>query len=68
MKKKKTYFVAILKETNDICIATTKSSIASFLGISYKTVYRQFINNEWYENKSYIIYKGVSITKIKRHK
>jgi hypothetical protein len=63
---KKVYFIGLIKETDEISIATTKSIIARFLNINTKTIYRQLNISNPYSNNKYTIWKNVPITKLKK--
>ena len=58
-RKNITEYIGILKENNSIATASTKSGIAWFLGVSYRTIHRHIDNTDYYECEKYIIYKNV---------
>ena len=58
-RKKINNYVAIQKQTNEIATSSTKSGIAWFLGISYRTVHRKLNLSSRYECDKYIIWRDV---------
>jgi hypothetical protein len=65
-KKRKTYYVTLNKETNDILISTTKAKIVDFVNISVDSIRRHLVNSSIYNTKEFTIWSDVSIKKSKK--
>lgn len=66
MKSKKTYYLAVNKQTHEAMFATTISAIADMLGICRQSVSKYLSNANIYDTEGYTLWRDMKITKCRR--
>ena len=63
---KKTYYVALKKENNEIFIATSKEAIADFLNVHYVTISRWLKASTIHDDNKCSVWQAIPIKKINK--
>ena len=66
-KHEKVYFIALKKSNNDVLLSTSKTKIASFLGVCETTIRRWLNKSSPYITDEFIIWENISVKKIRRN-
>jgi hypothetical protein len=65
-KKKKVYYIVLLKINNKVAMRLTKQGIAEFIGITVKTINRHLDGKHEYHSDVYSLWCNMSAPLIKR--